>query len=93
MPVIGFLNAAFARAYARPLAAFLKGLGEAGYVDGRNVTIEYRWAEGQNDRLPALSADRREADGAGVESRSTGNQDAPSSTFGRSPVSARQEAC
>jgi hypothetical protein len=37
MPVIGFLNAAFARPYARPLAAFLKGLGEAGYVDGRNV--------------------------------------------------------
>jgi putative ABC transport system substrate-binding protein len=57
MPVIGFLNAAFARAYARLSAAFLKGLGEAGYVDGRNVAIEYRWAEDQNDRLPALAAD------------------------------------
>ena len=56
MPVIGFLNAASAQSYALPLAAFLKGLGEAGYVDARNVTIEYRWAEGQNDRLPALPA-------------------------------------
>jgi putative ABC transport system substrate-binding protein len=57
MPAVGFLNAASAQSYALPLAAFLKGLGEAGYVDGRNVTIEYRWAEGQNDRLPALAAD------------------------------------
>ena len=57
MPVIGFLNAAFAQSYAPMSAAFLKGLGEAGYVDGRNVTIEYRWAEGQNARLPALVAD------------------------------------
>src|SRR5450631_1575636 len=57
LPVIGFLNAASAQSYAPSLAAFLKGLAEAGYVDGRNVTIEYRWAEGQNDRLPALMAD------------------------------------
>jgi putative ABC transport system substrate-binding protein len=56
MPVIGFLNGGSAQGYARMSAAFLKGLGEAGYADGRNVTIAYRWAEGHNDRLPALAA-------------------------------------
>src|SRR3984893_3173180 len=45
MRVIGFLNAGSAQGYAPSLAAFLKGLGEAGYVDGRNMTIQYRWAE------------------------------------------------
>ena len=57
VPVVGFLNTQSARGYARPLAAFLKGLGENGYVEGRNVAIEYRWAEGRIDRLPALVAD------------------------------------
>ncbi|HEY7244320.1 MAG TPA: ABC transporter substrate-binding protein [Xanthobacteraceae bacterium] len=56
-PVIGFVNAASPQGYARPLSAFLKGLGEAGYVEGQNVVIEYRWAEGQYDRLPSFVAD------------------------------------
>jgi len=57
MPVIGLINAASAQGYARQLAAFLKGLNEIGYVEGKNVAIEYRWAEGRNDRLPAMAAD------------------------------------
>jgi putative ABC transport system substrate-binding protein len=57
MPVVGFPNGGSAQGYARMSAAFLNGLDEAGYADGRNVAIAYRWAEGQNDRLPALAAD------------------------------------
>ena len=57
MPVVGFVNSASAKNYTTQLAAFLKGLRETGYVDGQNVAIEYRWAEGQNDRLPAMVAD------------------------------------
>jgi putative tryptophan/tyrosine transport system substrate-binding protein len=55
LPVIGFLNGAFAEGYTAERAAFLSGLDEAGYVDGRNVTIDYRWAEGRTDRLPMLA--------------------------------------
>ena len=43
VPVIGFVNPTSAQSFARPLSAFLKGLGETGYVEGRNVAIEYRW--------------------------------------------------
>jgi ABC-type uncharacterized transport system substrate-binding protein len=57
MPVIGFLNAGSPQGYRRPLSAFHQGLSEAGYVAGRNVAIEYRWAEGQYDRLPAFVAE------------------------------------
>ena len=57
LPVVGFINPASANNYEPQLSAFLKGLSEAGYVDGRNVAIEYRWAEGQHDRLPAMAAD------------------------------------
>ena len=53
MPVIGLVGSATARQWAPFVAAFLKGLSETGIVEGRNVAIEYRWAEGQFDRLPA----------------------------------------
>src|SRR5262249_49043840 len=56
-PVIGFVGLASAEAFAGALAAFRKGLSEAGYVEGQNVTVEYHWLEGQYDRLPALMAD------------------------------------
>src|SRR5690348_1758010 len=57
VPVIGFLNSASPNGLAHALAAFRQGLRETGYIEGENVTIEYRWAEGQDDRLPLLVAD------------------------------------
>jgi putative tryptophan/tyrosine transport system substrate-binding protein len=56
-PVIGFLNAVSARGYERQVAAFLRGLAETGFVDGQNVTIEFRWADGHHDRLPTMAAE------------------------------------
>jgi putative ABC transport system substrate-binding protein len=57
MPVIGVLGAAWPGPIAADIAAFRQGLSETGYIEGQNVTIEYRWAEGHSDRLPALAAE------------------------------------
>jgi putative ABC transport system substrate-binding protein len=57
LPVIGFVNSASSDGYAPMVAAFRQGLKETGYVDGRNVAIEYRWANGQYDRVPAMAAE------------------------------------
>jgi putative ABC transport system substrate-binding protein len=57
LPVIGFLNSASGDLFRQFVRAFHQGLSETGYVEGRNVAVEYRWAEGQYERLPALAAD------------------------------------
>ena len=64
IPVIGFISSISLEELAEPVAGFHRGLGEAGYVEDRNVAIEYRWARGNNDRLPEFAADlvRRRVD-------------------------------
>ena len=57
MPVVGFLSIASPTAFAHLVAGLRRGLQEAGFVEGHNVAIEYRWAEGHYDRLPELAAD------------------------------------
>src|SRR3954465_9445924 len=57
MPVVGFINAASPQAYAPMLSAFIKGLGETSYIEDQNVKLEYRWAQGQIDKLPAFADD------------------------------------
>src|SRR5262245_7041849 len=57
LPVVGFLNSASANAFPDRMRAFHQGLREIGYVEGQNVTMEYRFADGQNDRVPALAAE------------------------------------
>src|SRR5689334_2275717 len=57
MPTVGILGSTSSRVQASFLRAFHQGLGEAGYVESRNATVEYRWADDQNEKLPALAAD------------------------------------
>jgi putative ABC transport system substrate-binding protein len=70
LPVVGFLNVASPEGYRPMVTAFRHGVQESGYVEGRNVAVEYRWAEGRTDRLLALGAahgERSHVEGSCVE--------------------------
>src|SRR5258708_38408242 len=71
MPAIGFLHLGSPEPNAKRVTAFREGLSETGHVEKRNVTIEYRWANGQLDRLPELAADLIRRRGAGIATPSS----------------------
>jgi putative ABC transport system substrate-binding protein len=70
LPVVGFLHSGSPQGRALRIAAFRQGLAESGYVEGQNVTIEYRWAEERYERLPALAADLVQRQAAVIAPRS-----------------------
>ena len=70
-PVIGFLNGGAPDGYATLVVAFARGLHTVGYVENQNVAVEYRWAKGQYDRLPAMAADLVRSDVAVIAATST----------------------
>lgn len=86
MPVIGYLAAGSPNSEARLHEAFVKGLGEAGYTDGKNTRIEYRWAENQYDRLPSMAADLVRQDVAVLAATTTPAARAAKAATGTIPI-------
>ena len=80
MPIIGFLGPASPGPYEPYVAGFLRGLKEIGYFEGQNVTVEYRWAENQNDRLPALATELVRRQVSVIATLGTGTMAAKSAT-------------
>jgi putative ABC transport system substrate-binding protein len=86
MPVIGFLNSASPEPYARMVAAFHQGLKETGHIEGQNVAIEYRWANAQYDRVPAMAADLADRRVAVIVANTPGVQAVKAATTTIMPV-------
>jgi putative ABC transport system substrate-binding protein len=87
MPVMGLVGSATAGQWAPFVSAFMQGLSETGFVEGRNVAIEYRWAEGQFNRLPALAADLVQREVAVIAALTTPAAVAAKAAIQRLPLS------